>query len=135
MWGKIAASLFASLHCLVDCFESHPHVGLLYSLSKGSFDAQLLANKMASWLFLAGWAMCTMTPFFMWLNYMGWLCADALEDLIGLDMTYHKAPKASMVNYPSHLSTIEDDEEEECQEEALEEYEQCKWAWGINTTP
>jgi len=139
-WGLIAAGLFASPRRLVDCFGERPHVGWFYSLGEGSLDAQLLANQIAGWLFIAGWAMCTMTPFFLWLNYMGWLRADSLEELIGLDMTYHGAPKASKANPNnqkgdhSHHGAM-DEEEEENQEEALEEYEQRRRSRGIETSP
>merc|ERR1712226_1669532 len=30
-----------------------------------------------------------MFPFFIWLNYMGWFRADSLEELVGLDISYH----------------------------------------------
>jgi hypothetical protein len=30
-----------------------------------------------------------MFPFFIWLNYRGWLRADSLEELVGLDVSYH----------------------------------------------
>jgi hypothetical protein len=30
-----------------------------------------------------------MLPFFIWLNYKGWFRADSLEELVGLDMSYH----------------------------------------------
>merc|ERR1711865_1320875 len=28
-------------------------------------------------------------PFFIWLNYKGWLRSDSLEELVGLDISYH----------------------------------------------
>jgi Amt family ammonium transporter len=39
-------------------------------------------------LFVIGWSIATMLPFFIWLNYMGWFLADSLEELVGLDMSY-----------------------------------------------
>ena len=30
-----------------------------------------------------------MTPFFLTLNYLGWFRADPLEEVIGLDISYH----------------------------------------------
>eukprot|EP00526_Cylindrotheca_closterium_P028492 CAMPEP_0113635620 /NCGR_PEP_ID=MMETSP0017_2-20120614/18570_1 /TAXON_ID=2856 /ORGANISM="Cylindrotheca closterium" /LENGTH=76 /DNA_ID=CAMNT_0000546413 /DNA_START=18 /DNA_END=245 /DNA_ORIENTATION=- /assembly_acc=CAM_ASM_000147 len=30
-----------------------------------------------------------MLPFFVWLNYKGWLRSDSLEELVGLDISYH----------------------------------------------
>ena len=36
-----------------------------------------------------------MLPFFVFLNYMGWLRADSLEELVGLDLSYHGSTPAS----------------------------------------
>jgi len=138
-WGLIAAGLFSAPRRLEDCYGNSPHVGWLYSIGEGSLDAQLLANQIVGWLFIAGWAMCTTAPFFIWMNYMGWLRADSLEELIGLDMTYHGASKSKInqrANSSRHSAIEHDDEEEEeHQEEALEEYEQRQRARGISTRP
>jgi hypothetical protein len=40
-------------------------------------------------LFIFGWTFFTMFPFFIWLNYKGWFRADSLEELVGLDISYH----------------------------------------------
>jgi hypothetical protein len=64
-------------------------MGWFYSLGRGSWDASLLGCQMVMLLFIFGWTMFTMMPFFIWLNYKGWLRADSLEELVGLDISYH----------------------------------------------
>ena len=89
MWGMIATGLLASPRLLKNAYEVNDHVGLFYSLGRGSSDASLLANQVVALLFIGGWTFFIMMPFFIWLNYMGWLRADSLEELVGLDISYH----------------------------------------------
>jgi uncharacterized protein YneF (UPF0154 family) len=65
------------------------HSGWFYSLHSRSFDAHLLVAQFVGILFIFGWVFFLMFPFFIWLNYMGWFRADALEELVGLDISYH----------------------------------------------
>jgi ammonia channel protein AmtB len=91
MWGLIATGLFSSPGRMVDAFGTDEHVGLFYSLGQGgrSFDGTLLLIQFIALLFVIGWSIGLMLPFFIWLNYMGWFRADSLEELVGLDMSYH----------------------------------------------
>ena len=86
-FGLLATGLFSSPSRTLAAFGTDQHVGWFYSMGRGSLDAQLLCNQFVALLFLVSWAVVTMTPFFMWLNYMGWLRADSLEELVGLDMS------------------------------------------------
>jgi Amt family ammonium transporter len=88
-WGLISTGLFSSPGRLLEAFGTEESVGWFYSVGSGSMDFQLLCNQCVALLFLIGWPIVTMTPFFIWLNYMGWLRADSLEELVGLDMSYH----------------------------------------------
>jgi Amt family ammonium transporter len=88
-WGLIATGFLASPSKLELAYGTSKHAGWFYSLGSGSFDAILLANQLATWGFIVGWTMFTMLPFFVWLNYRGWLRADSLEELVGLDISYH----------------------------------------------
>lgn len=40
-------------------------------------------------LAIMAWTLVTMSPFFLWLNYQGWFRSDSLEELVGLDASYH----------------------------------------------
>lgn len=40
-------------------------------------------------VFIVSWVTFIMLPFFAWLNYKGWLRADALDEIVGLDVSYH----------------------------------------------
>lgn len=116
MWGLIATGLFSSPSRIAAAFGSSDHVGWFYSLGRGSADATLLGNQVLAMLFTMAWPIATMTPFFLWLNYMGWLRSDSLEELVGLDMSYHSN---------SHVHVHDDDIDEKALAE-LEERRQRK---------
>jgi Amt family ammonium transporter len=92
IWGMLATGLFASPEKLDMTFGTSKHVGWFYSWGRGSGDAALLVCQILSVLFILGWALVTVLPFFIWLNYKGWLRSDSLEELVGLDISYHGGP-------------------------------------------
>jgi Amt family ammonium transporter len=89
MWGLVATGLFSSPGRTFDAFGTDEHVGLVYSMGQGSFQGTLILIQCMTMLFVIGWSIAMMLPFFIWLNYMGWFRADSLEELVGLDMSYH----------------------------------------------
>lgn len=89
IWGMIATGLFASPRKLELAYGNSEHVGLFLSWGRGSSDASLLGCQIICLLFIIGWTLFTMLPFFIWLNYKGWLRSDSLEELVGLDISYH----------------------------------------------
>lgn len=89
IWGMIAVGLCASPAKLELAYNTSKHVGWFYSWGRGSSDATLLACQALATLFILGWTFFTMMPFFVWLNYKGWLRSDSLEELVGLDISYH----------------------------------------------
>lgn len=89
IWGMIATGFFASPSKMELTYGNSEHVGWFYSWGRGSSDASLLACQIICCLFIIGWTMFTMFPFFIWLNYRGWLRSDSLEELVGLDISYH----------------------------------------------
>lgn len=89
MWGLLACGLFSSPGHTLAGFGQDQHVGWFYSLGRGSADATLLGNQVIYMFFIMIWVTVTMAPFFIWLNYMGWFRSDSLEELVGLDMSYH----------------------------------------------
>lgn len=89
-WGMIAVGLFASKPRLELAYgHEMEHVGWVYSLSNGSADAHLLAANIVGILWIFGWTLFTMMPFFIWLDWKGWFRSDPLEELVGLDTSYH----------------------------------------------
>ena len=75
----------------------------------------LLRNQVYALLFIVGFTSVTMTPFFLTLNYMGWFRADMVEELAGLDFSYHaQALEKSAVR---DLQNAQQDESEEDNEE------------------
>ena len=86
IWGAISTGLFASPTGLrryydVDVAE---HVGLFYS-GKGN----LLGSQIVGCLIIITWVSVIMFPFFVILNYLGMLRADSLDEIVGLDVSYH----------------------------------------------
>lgn len=91
MWGLIATGLFASPKALSQyCGDEYSgHVGWFYSFGRGSGDAALLACQIIALLFIVAWVSVIMFPFFLILNYLGIFRSDGLEELVGLDASYH----------------------------------------------
>mmetsp|Transcript_24608 Transcript_24608/g.49847 ORF Transcript_24608/g.49847 Transcript_24608/m.49847 type:complete len:451 (-) Transcript_24608:195-1547(-) len=89
LWGMLAVGLFASPGKLEDAYGRSKHVGWFYSWGKGSSDATLLGANLVGVLFILGWVLLTMLPFFCILNYLGWFRSDPLEEIVGLDISYH----------------------------------------------
>lgn len=90
IWGLIAVGLLASPSRLKLTFgEEVAHVGWFYSWSRGSGDARLLACQIVGILWILGWVLGVMMPFFIWLDWKGWFRSDPLEEIVGLDTSYH----------------------------------------------
>lgn len=89
IWGVIAVGLFASPERLEHVLQRSDHVGWFYSWGMGSSDARLLAANAVGILFIIGFVTLTMVPFFSALQYFGWLRADLLEEIIGLDFRFY----------------------------------------------
>uniref|UniRef100_A0A7S2MF89 Ammonium transporter n=1 Tax=Helicotheca tamesis TaxID=374047 RepID=A0A7S2MF89_9STRA len=89
MWGLISVGLLASTDRLQASYGRSEHPGWFYSWGQGSGDATLLGAQLCGILFIGGWVTVIMTPFFLWLNYLGWFRADSLEEVVGLDISYH----------------------------------------------
>lgn len=89
-WGVIATGLFSSPRGLRQMLGYTPkHVGWFYSWGQGSGDFALLGCQLIGLLFIFGWILVIMTPFFFILNYMGIFRSDSLEEVVGLDVSYH----------------------------------------------
>ena len=89
IWGCFATGLVASPSKMELVYGTSESVGWFYSLGRGEWNARLLGCQVCMLLFILGWTFFTMFPFFIWLNYKGWLRADSLEELVGLDISYH----------------------------------------------
>lgn len=89
VWGVLATGLFADPNLQLEAYGRDKHAGWFYSWGRGSGDATLLGTQIVGLLFIIGWVAALMLPFFVLLNYMGWFRADSLEELVGLDISYH----------------------------------------------
>lgn len=90
MWGLIAVGFLACPRYLRMAYGTEvAHVGWFYSLARGSGDARLLASQIVGSLFIIVWCLGIMMPFFVWLDWKGWFRSDPLEEIVGLDTSYH----------------------------------------------
>jgi ammonium transporter, Amt family len=88
-WGVTAVGLFASPTHLMEAYGRNDHPGLFYSWWNGNSDGTLLGVQFIGILFICGWVMVIMLPFFVWLDWKGWFRSDPLEEIVGLDLSYH----------------------------------------------
>ncbi|KAL3823898.1 hypothetical protein ACHAXA_005480 [Cyclostephanos tholiformis] len=88
IWGCISVGLFADPTWVNKIYHNSTHVGWFYSWGRGSADGTLLACQLVGILFVIGWVMATMIPFFSLLHWWGFLRADPLEEIVGLDIGY-----------------------------------------------
>lgn len=89
MWGLIAVGLFASPSGLLAAYGRDKHVGWFYSWGRGSGDFTLLGIQIIALFWVTAWVMVIMFPFFVWLDWRGWFRSDPLEEIVGLDLSYH----------------------------------------------
>jgi len=90
IWGSISVGLFASKRYLELAYgKEMRHVGFFTSFGSGGADAHLLAANLIGVLWVLLWVLAVMMPFFVWLDWKGWFRSDPLEELVGLDTSYH----------------------------------------------
>jgi len=88
-WGVLSVGFLASPERLLAAYGMDKHVGWFYSWSRGSGDATLLGAQIVAVLFIIGWTFVIMFPFFLALDWKGWFRADPLDEIVGLDLSYH----------------------------------------------
>lgn len=89
LWGLLCVGLFASTERLQAVYGRSKHPGLFYSFAAGKPDGTLLGCQIIGMLFVMGWVVVIMLPFFIWLDWRGWFRSDPLEEIVGLDTSYH----------------------------------------------
>jgi ammonium transporter, Amt family len=90
MWGMISVGLFASKrHLELTYGKEMEYIGLFCSFGNGGASARLLAANVVAILWVFGWVLGIMMPFFVWLDWKGWFRSDPLEEIVGLDTSYH----------------------------------------------
>merc|ERR1712232_497970 len=74
------------------------HVGWFFSLGNGRTDAHLLVCQLTGLIFIVAWTFIIMLPFFVFLNVMGWFRSESVQELVGLDLSYHGRSMAELTN-------------------------------------
>lgn len=100
IWGCLAVGLFAEPSRTQNVYGITKHFGLFYDWGRGSGDGVLLLVQFIGVLWIIGWTVGIMTPFFLLLNYIGWFRVDPQEEVVGLDISHHCGPayNYSLVN-------------------------------------
>jgi ammonia channel protein AmtB len=106
LWGTLVVGLLASPSRIADAYGADSPVAQHAGLFMGG-GATLLACQVVEVLFIAGWSAATMTPFFFWLQYYGWLRVDSLEERVGLDRSYHGEQKKADAEDDFFLSRLD----------------------------
>lgn len=88
-------------------YEDDSNPGLFYSFGRGEPNGTLLVCQLVSMLFIIGWTLATMMPFFWYMNYKGWLRSDSYEEIIGLDVSYHGGGMRLSVEDGSGIQFVE----------------------------
>ena len=89
IWGLLAAGLFSTKNGVERVLDVDDKYGFFYHLGEGEFDATLLGIQFSVILAILVWIFATMTPFFLWLDSQGWFRIDKLEEIVGLDASFH----------------------------------------------
>lgn len=96
LWGVLAVGLFAEPDLMATAGYNAEHSGWFYSWGKGSGDANLLLAQFVAIVWINGWVMTVMTPFFYGLNAFGMFRVDPDEEDMGLDISHHRGAAYNM---------------------------------------
>lgn len=88
IWGMLAVGLFTTPE-LMGLNYGHDGVGgLFYPTGEKGSTVKLLGAQIVGILCIMTWIMVTMSPFFIFLQYIGHFRAQAMEEVHGLDNAY-----------------------------------------------
>lgn len=88
-WGLIAAGLFSTPVLMENAYGQSDHVGWFYEWGRGSGNFTLCGIQLIGCLFITGWTVALMYPFFRLLNFFGSLRVDPMEEEAGMDISRH----------------------------------------------
>ena len=87
VWGLVSVGLFAAPNRLLKVYNNADHPGFFYTLS-GKPDIILLCTQIIGILFIVGWVMVIMLPFFIWLDWKG-VSNSQLTQPVKRQFTFH----------------------------------------------
>lgn len=144
IWGCLAVGLLANPNRVDNAYStligsdlssSEEQIsGIFYSWYNNESDFSLLGAQVVGMLFIIGWVLVIMTPFFLALSYAGWFRSDPLEEIVGLDISYHGG-NAYHMDFPNdETSSAGNFETDHCDVEVdMMEKEQSYDGTGIRT--
>jgi len=84
IWGCLATGIFASRRMVSMTYGDEWSPGLFYG------SGSLIVCEICGILFIIGWVLVTMLPFFYVLKMLGMFRVDPIEEKVGLDISHHK---------------------------------------------
>lgn len=105
IWGIIVTGLLSKPQLLLAAFNRDEHVGWFYEWARGSGNFTLLGIQLVAVVFIFSWTFVIMGIYFYFLNYMGWLRIDPLEEEVGMDISRHKG---SCYNMETGIASMND---------------------------
>lgn len=75
---------------LTTSFLFFAYLHAVYEWANGSGDFTLIGIQLCAVAFIFGWTFSFMGAYFYFLNFMGWLRIDPLEEEVGMDISRHK---------------------------------------------
>jgi len=88
IWGTLVVGLFADSNRMKLAYGDVGDFGIFMG-----GNGTLLVCQILGVLFVIGWVLSIMFPFFCLLNYMGWFRASASDEVEGLDSRYHASTR------------------------------------------
>jgi ammonium transporter, Amt family len=85
IWGVLAAGFFADPELMGIAGYNAEKGGIFYGAG-----ADLLLTQIVAVLWIFGWVVGIMTPFFLLLNALGMFRVNPLEEEVGLDISHHR---------------------------------------------
>ena len=92
IWGLVSTGLFSAPDLMERAFGQSDHVGWFYEWGRGSGNFTLLGIQLIGILFITGWTVVLMYPFFYILDFFASLRVDPLEEYAGMDISRHNGP-------------------------------------------
>mmetsp|Transcript_4664 Transcript_4664/g.10395 ORF Transcript_4664/g.10395 Transcript_4664/m.10395 type:complete len:540 (-) Transcript_4664:265-1884(-) len=150
LWGLIGVGLFATPDHMQSVYGNSDNVGWFYEWSRGSGNFNLMGCQLVGALFIIAWVAAVMGPFYLVLDYYGLFRSDALEEIVGLDLSFHGgSPNPGAPEYikPEHLKAFNERKQEMKEKrrsmlkhettmassgEALDSAPDTEEAWAVN---
>ena len=108
IWAMIATGLFSTPNAMMEAYGTDEYVGLFYEFTRGKdhMNGVLFTNQLLGIGIITIWITITTTPLYIFINYMGWFRSDNYEEVVGLDLRYHKNADSAGTRRESFINNL-----------------------------